>query len=50
MDTFIERELLESLPLGKQCPPEEVELISYLYETKLKKVNSQIIYATAEFH
>lgn len=33
-----ERELLESLPFGTQCPEEEIELIRFLYENKLKKV------------
>ena len=34
-----EKELLESLPLSKQCPTEEeASLVKYLYENKLKKV------------
>lgn len=33
-----ERELLDSLPISKQCPEEEIELVRFLYENKLKKV------------
>ncbi|XP_052785133.1 cell division cycle protein 16 homolog isoform X1 [Mya arenaria] len=32
-----EKELLASLPFSTQCPSEEVELVKYLYENKLKK-------------
>uniref|UniRef100_A0A670J4M0 Cell division cycle 16 n=1 Tax=Podarcis muralis TaxID=64176 RepID=A0A670J4M0_PODMU len=34
-----EKELLESLPLGKQCTEEEVVLLHFLFENKLKKYN-----------
>jgi len=34
----IEKELLESLPLNKQCTEEEQELLHFLFENKLKKV------------
>uniref|UniRef100_A0A8C5F0H5 Cell division cycle 16 n=1 Tax=Gopherus evgoodei TaxID=1825980 RepID=A0A8C5F0H5_9SAUR len=34
-----EKELLESLPLGKQCTEEEQELLHFLFENKLKKYN-----------
>uniref|UniRef100_A0A4W3IRY3 Cell division cycle 16 homolog (S. cerevisiae) n=1 Tax=Callorhinchus milii TaxID=7868 RepID=A0A4W3IRY3_CALMI len=34
-----EKELLESLPLSKQCTDEESELLHFLYENKLKKYN-----------
>lgn len=33
-----EKELLESLPLGKQCTEEEQVLLHFLFENKLKKV------------
>lgn len=35
----IEKELLESLPLSRQCTEEEQELLHFLFENKLKKVN-----------
>ena len=36
---FTERELLDSLPFTKQCPnEEEVTLLKFLYENRLKKV------------
>uniref|UniRef100_A0A8C2TRX9 Cell division cycle 16 n=1 Tax=Coturnix japonica TaxID=93934 RepID=A0A8C2TRX9_COTJA len=34
-----EKELLESLPLNKQCTEEEQELLHFLFENKLKKYN-----------
>ncbi|OXB80573.1 UNVERIFIED_CONTAM: hypothetical protein H355_014916 [Colinus virginianus] len=34
-----EKELLESLPLSKQCTEEEQELLHFLFENKLKKYN-----------
>jgi len=34
-----ERELLDSLPFSTQCPSDEVDLVRYLYENKLKKVS-----------
>lgn len=33
-----ERELLDTLPFAIQCPIEDVELIRYLYENRVKKV------------
>ncbi|XP_062587191.1 cell division cycle protein 16 homolog [Saccostrea cucullata] len=33
----LERELLDTLPFAVQCPVEEVELIRYLYENRIKK-------------
>ena len=36
-----EQELLSSLPLVSQCPEEEVELLKFLYENRLKKVYIQ---------
>ena len=30
---------MESLPFTVQCPKEEIELVKYLYENKLKKVS-----------
>lgn len=35
---FAEKELLDSLPLSKKCP-EDQELLRFLFENKLKKVN-----------
>lgn len=35
---FSERELLDTLPFAIQCPIEDVELIRYLYENRVKKV------------
>lgn len=32
-----ERDLLDSLPFGEQCTPEEVVMIKFLYESKTKK-------------
>ncbi|KAM6385636.1 cell division cycle protein 16 homolog isoform 2-T2 [Alca torda] len=34
-----EKELLESLPLSRQCTEEEQELLHFLFENKLKKYN-----------
>ncbi|XP_060070640.1 cell division cycle protein 16 homolog [Ylistrum balloti] len=34
-----ERELIDSLPFALQCPEEEVELVRFLYENKVKKYN-----------
>lgn len=34
-----EKELLESLPLNRQCTEEEQELLHFLFENKLKKVS-----------
>ncbi|XP_071085034.1 cell division cycle protein 16 homolog [Haliotis cracherodii] len=34
-----ERSLLDCLPFQSQCPEEEVELVKFLYENKLKKYN-----------
>ena len=30
---------MDSLPFNVQCPKEEIELVKYLYENKLKKVS-----------
>jgi len=38
-----ERELIDSLPFSSQCPEEEVELVRFLYEDRLKKVHGVII-------
>lgn len=35
----IEKELLDSLPLNRQCTEEEKELLHFLFENKLKKVS-----------
>lgn len=35
---FSEQELIDSLPFSHQCPEEEVELVQFLYQNKLKKV------------
>ena len=32
-----ERELLTSLPFSEQCVPEEIDLLKFLYESKMKK-------------
>ncbi|XP_052104974.1 cell division cycle protein 16 homolog [Mytilus californianus] len=34
-----ERELMDSLPLSSQCPEDEIELVRFLYENRLKKYN-----------
>ncbi len=34
----IEKDFLDSLPLGQQCTEEEEELLHFLFENKLKKV------------
>lgn len=34
-----ERDFLDSLPFSQQCTMEDVELLHFLYENKLKKVN-----------
>lgn len=39
---YTEKELLESLPLSKQCM-EEQELLHFLFENKLKKVKNKKI-------
>ena len=31
---------MDSLPFNVQCPKEEIELVKYLYENKLKKVST----------
>lgn len=43
---FLEKELLESLPLSKLCT-EEQELLRFLFENKLKKVskNTKLVFA-----
>lgn len=35
----IEKDFLDSLPLSQQCTEEEEELLHFLFENKLKKVN-----------
>jgi len=37
-----ERDLLVSLPFSEQCMPEEVELLKFLYESKIKKYSKPI--------
>jgi hypothetical protein len=46
---FSERELMESLPLSSQCPEEEIELVRFLYENKLKKVISILCKITLSY-
>ncbi|XP_014681406.1 PREDICTED: cell division cycle protein 16 homolog [Priapulus caudatus] len=37
-----ERKLLESLPFSSQCPEEEMELLRFMYEVKLKKYDKPL--------
>ncbi|XP_055956001.1 cell division cycle protein 16 homolog [Patella vulgata] len=37
-----EIELMESLPFTVQCPEEEIELVKFLYEDRLKKYNGPV--------
>lgn len=39
----IEKDFLDSLPLGQQCTEEEEELLHFLFENKLKKVGGSCI-------
>lgn len=36
---FKEKDFLDSLPLSQHCNEEEVELLQFLFEHKLKKVD-----------
>lgn len=37
----IEKDFLDSLPLSQQCTEEEEELLHFLFENKLKKVEKE---------
>lgn len=38
-----ENELLKTLPIDKQCPGKEAELVKYIYATKLQRPNKQSV-------
>lgn len=40
----VEKDFLDSLPLSQQCTEEEVELLRFLFENKLKKVREPHFY------
>lgn len=40
----IEKDFLDSLPLSQQCTKEEEELLHFLFENKLKKVEGLCFY------
>jgi hypothetical protein len=40
--TAAEQQLLESLPISQQCPPEEAELVHFCYNNLLKKVSTAV--------
>lgn len=43
-DSSIEKDFLDSLPLSQQCTEEEEELLHFLFENKLKKVEKLYFY------